>query len=66
MLIRKTSIATGITREMDLDITETQLRLWRSGVLIQHAMPELTPAQREFIQTGMTQEEWEEMWQEEE
>ncbi len=45
---------------MDLPITQEQLDAWRGGKLIQNAMPDLTPAQREFILTGATPEEWNE------
>ena len=61
MLITNTSIATGITRPMELPVTEQQLDTWQSGTYIQVAMPELSPEQREFIMTGMTPEEWDEM-----
>ena len=61
MLITNTSIATGITRTMELPVTEQQLDTWQSGTYIQVAMPELSPEQREFIMTGMTPEEWDEM-----
>ena len=33
---------------------------WENGVLIQNAFPMLTPTEREFILTGMTDEEWDE------
>lgn len=60
MIIRRISVFTGIEREMDLDVTEQQIQDWESGTLIQNAMPNLTPDQREFIITGVTEEEWEE------
>jgi hypothetical protein len=37
-----------------------QLRAWEQGTLIQNAMPNISPADREFIKTGITPEEWEE------
>ena len=46
---------------MDLDVTEDQIADWVSGTLIQDAMPHLTPEQKEFIMTGITSEEWDEM-----
>jgi len=51
---------TGVTRTIDLPITEEQLTLWEEGMLIQKAMPNLSPDQREFIMTGVTSEEWNE------
>lgn len=46
-----------ITRE--INVTEEQLILWKiGGVVIQDAMPNLTPSEREFIKTGLTDEDW--------
>jgi hypothetical protein len=44
---------------MDIPVTVDQLEAWEDGELIQNAMPGLTPDQREFIMTGVTPEEWE-------
>lgn len=35
---------------------------WKSGKLIQDAMPDLSDDQREFLITNTTPEEWNEMW----
>jgi hypothetical protein len=44
---------------MEIEVTLEQLRSWQvDGVLIQNAMPHLTPDEREFIKTGITPEEW--------
>tara|TARA_R100000234_G_C4931634_1_gene148761 strand:+ start:601 stop:747 length:147 start_codon:yes stop_codon:yes gene_type:complete len=43
---------------MEIDVTEEQIALWESGVLIQNAMPNLSADEREFIKTGITPEEW--------
>lgn len=59
MLIVRTSILTGITRTLELDINEGQYRMWdEEGILIQDAMPNLTSWEREFIMTGVTEDEW--------
>ena len=59
MLVNRTSILSGKVREMDLDITPAQLELYEvHGVLIQEAFPNLSPDEREFIMTGITPEEW--------
>ena len=61
MLVQKKSALTGEVHEMDLPITEEQLKRWHSGEnLIQNIFPHLTPSQREFLLTGATQEEWDE------
>jgi len=59
MEITRTSNLTGVTRTMDLNVTQEQLDQYESGdVLIQDVLPHLTPAEREFIMTGITDEEW--------
>jgi hypothetical protein len=50
---------TGITRTRDLPVTEDQLDAWYNGTVIQNAMPHLSVSDREFIMTGVTDEEWE-------
>ena len=59
MLIIRTSPFSGNTNSMEIEVTLEQLRSWQvDGVLIQNAMPHLTPDEREFIKTGITPEEW--------
>jgi len=62
MTITKTSSFSGNTNTMDIDVTEGQIEAWKGGELIQRAMPNLTPDEREFIKTGITAEEWEELF----
>ena len=65
MFITRTSLFSNKTRTLDIPVTQEQLNSWNSGVLIQHAMSNLTEDQREFIMTGITSEEWDEMFQKE-
>lgn len=59
MIITRTSITSGITRSLDLPVTEEQLDLYyNGGALLQNAFPHLSPSEREFIKTGITDEEW--------
>ena len=59
MIITKESCLTGKMNTMDLPVTEEAIRDWvETGVLLQNAFPHLTPAEREFIKSGCTQEEW--------
>lgn len=58
MKITRTSQVSGVTRTLDLDITPEQMRDYAHGVLIQQAFPHLSKGDREFIKTGITQEEW--------
>lgn len=62
MIITKTSSLSGIERTMDLPITEEQLKNWEDGMLIQMVMPNLTAAEREFLISGVVQEEWDELF----
>jgi len=59
MEITKRSMMSGVIRTRDIPVTQEQLNNWMSGELIQNAMPNLTPAEREFIKTGITEDEWE-------
>jgi hypothetical protein len=59
MVITKTSMISGLIHSMDIDVTEEQLTRWREGALIQDALGHLHIAEREFIMTGITAEEWE-------
>ena len=65
-MITRTSMFTGIERTLDLDFTAEQLAEWENGALIQDAMPNLSAADREFIMTGVTDEEWHEEFGDEE
>ena len=64
MLIERTSPFSGITHTKEINVTREQLTRWRNGMLIQDAMPNLTPGEREFIKTGITDEEWAETFNE--
>lgn len=58
MLIRRRSQISGIVRERDLDVTKEQLDRYFSGELIQRCFPNLSDGDREFILSGITEEEW--------
>ena len=61
MIITRTSPMTGKVHNMDIDVSEDQLEKWKSGALIQMVMPNLSPSEREFIMTGITDFEWKEL-----
>jgi hypothetical protein len=61
MQISKRSMATGELNTMVLDITQDQIHAWHGGMLVQDAMPQLSADEREFLMTGMTPAEWNEM-----
>ena len=64
MQITRTSLVSGITRSLEIPCTEEQMVAYKSGALIQVAFPNLTADQREFILTGITKDEWDELFEE--
>jgi hypothetical protein len=58
MIIERRSLISGIIRTLDLPVTEEQIEAWENGALIQDAMPNLNVAHREFLLTGITDDEW--------
>ena len=58
MLVTRKSKITGKEHTLDLPITQAQALSWKNGQLIQDAFPDLTDAEREFIISGITEEEW--------
>ena len=65
MLITRTSRLTSIERTIDIDCTKEELENWKSGMLIQNAMPNVSTDDREFIMTGITSDEWNKLFEEE-
>jgi hypothetical protein len=63
MNITRKSQVSGIERTMDLPVTQEQLdNYYIKGALLQNAFPNLSPSDREFIKTGITDEEWNELF----
>ncbi len=58
MLITRKSILTGVERSMKLNIDYSQYVDWCNGTPIQHAAPQLSADDREWMMTGITPEEW--------
>lgn len=60
MLITRTSVLTGVRRQRDLPVTESQMARWadRSGPFVQDCFPDLSDDDREFILHGIVPEEW--------
>jgi hypothetical protein len=63
MKITKVSMLSKLERSLELDVTAEEIKAWKSGMLIQDAMPRLTTDEREFMMTGITAEEWEERYE---
>ena len=66
MQVTKVSQLTGKTHTMDLDVTAEQLERFENrienGEYVQTIFTNLTPAEREFILTGITPDEWNQMY----
>lgn len=58
MIIRRQSPFSGKINQMNLPITQEQIRAYQNGALLQDAFPNLTAGQREFYKTGITEDEW--------
>lgn len=66
MQIKRTSPVSGITRNLDINVTKEQLVRWEAGALIQDVMSHLSASDREYIVTGITDDEWQRMFTEDE
>ena len=66
MKITRTSQLSGKVTTREIDVTDAQIMLWQSGAFIQDAMPNVPAEEREFIMTGITPEEWDEAFKEDE
>jgi len=69
IVTRRSPFTQKINRmEIPLSHLEFEKRtiLWQSGMLIQDAFPMLSAGEREFIKTGITPKEWDEMFKDEE
>jgi len=58
MEITRVSMFSGIRRTKTINITQEQYDNWLNGEHIQVVAPHLSPSDREFIITGVTDEEW--------
>lgn len=60
MLIIRKSPFTGSLNTMEIPVTQEELNCYfNNNNYIQDVFPHLTPSQREFIKTGITDKEWE-------
>jgi len=62
MLITKFSPHSMRDNSREIDVSQSQLDRWKAGELIQNVMPHLSADDREFLMTGLTPEDWEEMF----
>ena len=66
MIVTRMSRFTGKLNQMTLDMDpaafEAALKSWETGTLIQDAFPALSGDEREFLMTGSTPEEWQDIF----
>ena len=66
VLVHKKSTVSGRVNSMLLPTTQGKIEYWiESGKLIQDVMPDLNDNQREFLMSGITPREWNDMFGEE-
>ena len=66
MVVTRCSGVSGKVHTLEIPVTSPQTARWEAGMNIAQAMPDLTPDQREFLMTGITAEEWAEIFPPEE
>ena len=66
VVVHKKSMLSGKVNSMVLPTTQGKIEYWiESGKLIQDVMPDLNDNQREFLMSGITPREWNDMFGEE-
>lgn len=58
MDITRKSLLSGITRTRNIAITTDQHSDWENGELLQNVVPDLSDGDREFLISGITEDEW--------
>jgi hypothetical protein len=64
--ITRVSPFSGKTHTLTIGADPKHWEAWKKGALIHKAFPDLSPDQREFIQSGITPEEWDAEFKEDE
>ncbi len=60
--VTRTSPVSGLVSTIEVEATAEQIVAWNMGGKVQDCFPHLSADQREFILTGITPVEWEEMF----
>ena len=65
MLVKRKSDYTGITRVKEINCSEEEMNNWlEDNGLIQVHFPTLSDSDREFILSGITEDEWDDIFNE--
>lgn len=63
MLVTRVSVISRKENSLELDVTQDQLNRYEFGLgLLQDIFPNLSREEREFIKTGITPQEWEQLF----
>ena len=62
MLVTKQSPISGKMNSMELPITEAQLEAHRNGEFVQNVFPTLSVEEREFLVSGISPKEWNDLF----
>jgi hypothetical protein len=62
MLVTKQSPISGKMNSMELPITEAQLKAHQNGELVQNVFPTLSREEREFLVSGISPKEWNDLF----
>lgn len=65
MKITRKSTISGEERTRDLPISEEQLAAYNAGKLVEDAFPHLSVSDREFFISGITDDEWDQAFPDE-
>ena len=57
IIVRKHPFS-GVVSSLHMHVSEGQLMAWCDGMFIQNAMPLLTPTEREFLMTGLNDDDF--------
>ena len=60
--VTRRSQITGKLHTRNVNVMQEEIDKWEAGALIQDAMPNVSADDREFLMTGITPEEWEEIF----
>jgi hypothetical protein len=64
--LSKVSLFTNRLNTMCIEMEIEDFYEWQKGALIQQVLPYLSPSEREFLMTGSTDDEWDEIFKERE
>ena len=62
MLVTKQSPISGTMNSMELPVTEAQLETHQNGEYAQNVFPTLSAEEREFLISGITPKEWNDLF----